>query len=81
MAGCLSENCHYESGMEWAKELFAQAKKMLNLLGIDPKRLALEEVPVGRGDVLARLLSSFEKRIRRVGSNQPLSKERAASPA
>ena len=80
MVGCPTDDCHYDSGMESAKELFAQAKKVLNLLGIDPKRLALEEVPIGRGDVLARILSSFDKRISRIGSNQLLSAEKAMSP-
>jgi coenzyme F420-reducing hydrogenase delta subunit len=52
-----------------AKDLFTQTKKMLNLLGIDQKRLALIEVPLGRGDLLARQVSFFVRRIGKIGSN------------
>ena len=69
LLGCPPEDCHYESGVVMAKELFTQTKKVLNLLGIDQKRLALIEVPLGRGDLLARQLSFFVRRIGKVGSN------------
>ncbi|MFC2036227.1 hydrogenase iron-sulfur subunit [Chloroflexota bacterium] len=59
LLGCPSDDCHYESGMEKAKETFAQAKKLLRLLGIDQKRLALVEVPIGRDDILTRKVLSF----------------------
>jgi len=49
--------------------LFTQARKVLNLLGIDQKRLALLEVPLGRGDLLAKQVSAFVRRIGKVGSN------------
>jgi len=80
LLGCPPSDCHYESGMERTKELFAQARKTLNLLGIDPKRLALAEVPLGKGDILAGRLSSFAKRIGGVGSNRLHPMAKAASP-
>ena len=80
LLGCPTADCHYESGMEKAKELFAQTKKVLGLLGIEPKRLALAEVPLGRGDILAGRLSFFVKRISRVDSNKLLSKRKVTSP-
>lgn len=70
LLGCQPEDCHYESGIAMAKELFNQTKKILNLLGIDQKRLALLEVPLGRGDLLAKQVSTFVRRIGKVGSNQ-----------
>jgi F420-non-reducing hydrogenase iron-sulfur subunit len=70
LLGCQPEDCHYESGIAMAKELFTQTKKILNLLGIDQKRLALLEVPLGRGDLLAKQVSTFVRRIGKVGSNQ-----------
>lgn len=63
LLGCPGAECHYDSGMEKAKEQFTEAQKVLNLLGIDPKRLALVEVPAGQGDIFARRVSSFVKRI------------------
>lgn len=72
LLGCPPEECHYESGMTQAKEVFTQARKMLDLLGIDRKRLALVEMPLGRGDLLANRVSAFVRRIKRAGLS-PLS--------
>jgi len=69
MLGCPPEDCHYESGIAMAKELFTQARKVLNLLGIDQKRLAFVEVPLGGGDLLAKQVSAFVRRVGKVGSN------------
>lgn len=79
LLGCPPQDCYYESGMEKAKELFTEARKVLKLLGIDPKRLALVEVPLGRDDVLARRVSTFVKRISRAGSGRLRSSAEAAS--
>ena len=81
LLGCPPEDCYYESGMERAKELFTQARKVLHLLGIDPKRLALVEVPLGRGDVLAKRVSTFVKRISEAGSSRLRSRAKVVSPA
>lgn len=81
LLGCPLDDCHYESGMASAKEMFTEARKMLNLLGVDPKRLALVEVPLGRGDVLARKVSSFVKRISKAGSCPLRLRVGVASPA
>ena len=75
LLGCPPEECHYESGASMAKELFTQTKKVLNLLGIDQRRLALVEVPLGRGDVLAKQVSTFTRRVGRIGSS-PLQSRR-----
>ena len=81
LLGCPAENCYYESGMERTKELFTQARKMLNLLGIDQKRLALVEVPLGRGDLLVKQVSTFVKRIGRADTNPLRSSVEVASLA
>jgi len=81
LLGCPSETCCYESGMEKAKELFTQAKKVLNLLGIDQQRLALVEVPLGGGDVVARQISAFARRVKRLISKRLPVAERVGTPA
>jgi len=78
LLGCSTEDCHYESGMENARELFVQSIKVLHLLGIDPKRLALVEVPLGRGDILAKQVFTFAKRISRAGPSRLYSSVAAA---
>lgn len=78
LLGCPAEDCHYESGMSMAKDLFTQARKVLNLLGINQKRLALVEVPLGRGDILTKQVSIFVKRVSRVSSSPLRSSAEAA---
>jgi len=69
MLGCPPDDCHYESGIVMAKELFTQARRVLNLLGIDQKRLAFVEVPLGGGELLAKQVSAFARRIGKIGSD------------
>ncbi|MFH1486664.1 MAG: hydrogenase iron-sulfur subunit [Chloroflexota bacterium] len=64
LLGCPPEECHYESGVKRAKEMVAQARKVMALLGIDAKRLALVEVPVGGDDVLVRRVSAFVRYVK-----------------
>jgi coenzyme F420-reducing hydrogenase delta subunit len=66
LLGCRAEHCHYESGMARAKEVFAQAREVLGLLGMERQRLELYEVPVGDGEFVAKKLSEFDKRVRRL---------------
>jgi F420-non-reducing hydrogenase iron-sulfur subunit len=72
LLGCPPDDCHYEFGMAQAKEVFAQTIKLLNLLGIDRQRLALLEMPLGRGDHFSRKVTSFTRKIRQLGLS-PLS--------
>jgi coenzyme F420-reducing hydrogenase delta subunit len=66
LLGCPAQECSYEGGMERAKELYAQMQNMLQLFGIDVQRLALLEVPVGGGDMVASKLNAFSRRIARL---------------
>ncbi len=82
LLGCPPDDCHYECGGEKAREVFAQTRKILGLLGIDQERLAFIEVPLGREDLLQRQLSTFIKRITkpRPGPDSRRQKTREASP-
>lgn len=70
LLGCPPEDCHYDDGMTRAKEVFAEAEKVLHLLGIDSERLALLEVPLGGGEIMAKQVSRFVKRISKSGVSQ-----------
>jgi len=78
LLACPQGDCHYDSGTERAKEIVFQARKVLRLLGIDPKRLALVEVPLGGGDVFARRVSAFAKQINGTGASYSRSAAKAA---
>lgn len=77
LLGCPPDDCHYEFGMARAKEVFARAAKLLSLLGIDRRRLALLEMPLGKGDYFSHKVTGFVKKISQLGPN-PLS---SATPA
>ena len=81
LLGCPPEKCNYEAGMEKAKELFTQARKMLRLLGIDANRLALVEVPLGGDDFVSSEITAFVKRIRKAGVSPLHISARVAIPA
>ena len=67
LLGCPSGSCHYEFGIDRTKEMVAQTKEMLNLLGIGAQRLLLVEVPLGDGSFLAKQINSFVKRVKKLG--------------
>jgi len=81
LLGCPPDDCYYESGTDRTKEMLIQARKVLKLLGIDPERLALVEVPLGRGDVLVKQVSAFVRRISRAGSSPPGARTQVAKLA
>ncbi len=75
LLSCPPAECHYKSGSEQAKKMVTQAKKVLYLLGTDPRRLSLVEVPLGRDDTLVRRVSAFVNYLKKAGVS-PLSSER-----
>ena len=70
LLGCPPQECHYGSGMERAKEVFDQATKILHLLGINPRRLDLIEIPLGRDDIFVTRISAFAKYISKASLKQ-----------
>ncbi len=67
LLGCPSGSCHYEFGVDRAREILPPIEKMLNLLGLGSKRLHLAEVPAGDGEFVTKEINSFERRIKRLG--------------
>ena len=81
MLGCSSQEFCYEAGMDRAKQLYVQAQEMLQLLGIDTRRLALVEVPVGGGEVVAKKLNGFCRRIARIDRERAKTTEKVTAAA
>jgi len=83
LLGCPVESCHYEFGMERTREVFTQARRVLRLLGVEPQRLALVEVPLGGGAFLARQVSGFVRYVGRAGPSPlcPTPRRKRALPA
>jgi F420-non-reducing hydrogenase iron-sulfur subunit len=72
LLGCPEDDCHYESGITKAKEMFVQARQILGLLGIEKQRLELLEVPTGEGDFVAKKLAVFARKINKLGKRAPV---------
>ncbi len=67
LLACASGDCHYEFGVDRARESLVQVEEMLNMLGLDSRRLKLAEVPSGDGEFVADEINSFENSIMELG--------------
>jgi F420-non-reducing hydrogenase iron-sulfur subunit len=65
--GCHPGDCHYLSGNEEAQKRVESAKNLLELLGIDTRRLLLAWVSASEGERFAKTADEFVKIIRGLG--------------
>ncbi|MFC1872383.1 hydrogenase iron-sulfur subunit [Chloroflexota bacterium] len=70
MLGCPVDRCHYDSGMKRAKSLVKDTALVLDLLGIDSRRLKIKSIPVADGELVAKEFNSFARRMIRMGANK-----------
>lgn len=68
LLGCPGEECHYGTSANRARVVFSQARKTMRLLGLEPKRLQLVEVPAGSNGALVKQAAAFAKYINQTGS-------------
>ena len=59
MLGCPPEQCHYEFGNRRAEEVFAQAKKLVKVLGYSDDQFQLDWVSAGEGKVFVEKVKKF----------------------
>jgi F420-non-reducing hydrogenase iron-sulfur subunit len=67
VAGCHIGDCHYVSGNERAKEKIAMTAELLDVLGIDQKRLRLEWISASEGRKFADTMKDFVEKLRELG--------------
>ena len=75
VAGCHIGDCHYISGNERAQEKVALTKELLDVLGLDSRRLRLEWISASEGRKFADTMKEFAEQLKELG---PL--EMRASP-
>ena len=63
VAGCLKDQCHYIDGNLVAERRVAQAKKTLDVLGLDPDRLEMIFNSSGMPKEFAAFMNSFTEKI------------------
>ncbi|MEM2943363.1 MAG: hydrogenase iron-sulfur subunit [Methanomassiliicoccales archaeon] len=69
VAGCHIGDCHYISGNEKCQERIKITSELLDLLGIENKRLRLEWISASEGAKFAETMRSFTEELRKLGPN------------
>jgi len=65
--GCSSGECHYGTGNEVAEDKLGHVKRLVELLGLDPRRITIKRVGSSDGQHLADGLIEFVNEIRDLG--------------
>ena len=69
IAGCHPGDCHYQSGNYKTNRRIKLLKKLLEELGIDPKRVRFEYVSASEGQKFATVVTEFVAEIKKLGPN------------
>ena len=69
VTGCHPGDCHYISGNEKAVHRVEVAQTLIELLGIEPRRLRLEWISAGEGARFAQVIQEFTDEVRELGTN------------
>ncbi len=69
VAGCHPGDCHYKEGNYYTRRRFAQLKKVLETLNIDPERVQLAWISAAEGQRYADVVNDFTSKIESLGPN------------
>jgi F420-non-reducing hydrogenase iron-sulfur subunit len=69
IAGCHPGDCHYQSGNYKTNRRIKLLKKLLEELGIDPRRVRFEYVSASEGKKFATIVTEFVAEIKKLGPN------------
>ena len=69
IAGCHPGDCHYQSGNYKTNRRVKLLKKLLDELGIDPRRVRFEYVSASEGQKFATVVTEFVNEIKTIGPN------------
>ena len=69
LLGCDPQKCHYGSAGEIAESQLGTARRLMNTLGLDERRVRLETVPSGPSDRPVRIVRSFARAVGKMGPN------------
>ncbi len=67
IAGCHPGDCHYVKGNYFTRRRIALVKKLLEYVGIEPKRLRIEWVSASEGNKFAALVKEMTNELRELG--------------
>jgi coenzyme F420-reducing hydrogenase delta subunit len=75
IGGCHPGDCHYERGNYLARRRIAVLKKLLEYVGIDPRRVRLVWVSAAEGKKFAEVVKEMTEEIREIGPMQHFRRE------
>ena len=67
IGGCHPGECHYDTGNYLARRRIAILKKLLEYIGIDPRRVQLTWVSASEGNKFAEVINEFTDEIKKIG--------------
>ena len=80
VVGCLEGDCRFKSGNLRAKKRVAQAKSILDLVGVSGERVGMYNLSSGEGPRFAQYALEMDEIIRKLGPN-PLKAARKSKAA
>ena len=72
IGGCHPGDCHYTQGNYFARRRFPIIKKLLEYIGIDPRRVRMAWVSASEGQKFAEIIEEITKELRELGPMQQL---------
>jgi F420-non-reducing hydrogenase iron-sulfur subunit len=69
IGGCHVGDCHYIKGNLYARRRYSMLKKLLETVGIDPRRLRLEWISASEGGKFAEVVKDFVEELKELGPN------------
>lgn len=70
ISGCHIGDCHYSEGNFYARRRFAVFKRLLEYIGIDPRRFQMSWVSASEGDKWAKVVRELVDEIKSAGPNR-----------
>ncbi len=70
VSGCHPGDCHYSEGNYYARRKLAIFKKLLEYLGIDPRRFQVSWVSAAEGEKWADVVEAVVEEVRAAGPNK-----------
>jgi F420-non-reducing hydrogenase iron-sulfur subunit len=67
IGGCHPGECHYETGNYLARRRITILKKLLEYIGIDPRRVQLTWVSASEGNKFADVINEYTAEIKKIG--------------
>jgi coenzyme F420-reducing hydrogenase delta subunit len=67
VSGCHPGDCHYTSGNYYARRRLLMLKKLLEFLGVDPRRFQMSWVSASEGGKWAQVVAEVTEDIRQLG--------------